>query len=324
MIVAVFHVLSLNNLTISYSIYIITLTTLFPITTQHFWRLNMDEHKIIKLIKSSEHLPQIPKDFGEILKMLLEPVEYNIDICVENFTRFPQLEALLIQVLNYNPKLKREIKTVKDALNYLGAKNAKIIAISYVTKLLLPDNKGRAKLFINKKYWKHCIGTSIAAYMIADKTKLCDKDKMFTYGLIHDVGITVLDICLPDQLDKIQELQLKGVHQIVAEKIVLNGITHAEIGMWICKEWSLPDEIAEVVGFHHTPLLAETYADEVKVMHLADSISANYYEKLLGNDTTFIYAEKIMEELNVDKEFIDSIIKRLPSEIDKLNKIIIL
>lgn len=80
----------------------------------------MDEHKIIKLIKSSGHLPQIPKDFGEILKMLLEPVEYNIDECVENFARFPQLEALLIHVLNYNSKLKREIKTVKDALNYLG------------------------------------------------------------------------------------------------------------------------------------------------------------------------------------------------------------
>lgn len=289
------------------------------------WGLNMDEHKIISLIKASGHLPQIPKDFGEILKMLLEPVEYNIDQCVENFSRFPQLEVALIQVLNYNSKLNREIKTVKDAINYLGAKNAKIIAISYVTRLLLPDNKGRAKLFKNNQYWKHCIGTSLAAYMITDETKLCNKDKMFTYGLIHDIGITVLDICLPDYLDKIYELQLKGIHQIVAEKIVLNGLTHAEVGMWICKEWGLPNEIVEVVGFHHSPLLAaEKYVDEVKIMHLADSISTNYYEKLLGNDTTFIYAEKIMEALNVDNVFIDNIIKKLPSEIGKLSRRIIL
>lgn len=155
----------------------------------------MVEHNIIKLIKASGHLPQIPKDFGEILKMLLEPYEYDLDQCVENFSRFPQLEAVLIQVLNYNSKLNREIRTIKDALNYLGAKNAKIIAISYVTRLLLPDNRGRAKLFNNKKYWKHCIGTSIAAYMISEKSGLSDKDKLFTYGLIHDIGITVLDIC---------------------------------------------------------------------------------------------------------------------------------
>ena len=90
--------------------------------------------------------------------------------------------------------------------------------------------------------------------------------------------------------------------------------------MWICKEWGLPDEIAEVVGYHHTPSLAKKYVDDVNIMHLADSISTNYYEKLLGNHTTFIYADKIMEKYNIDKEFIDSIINKLPSEVDKLNR----
>lgn len=280
----------------------------------------MEQHNIINLIKTSGNLPQIPKDFGEILKMLLEPIEYDLNQCIENFLRFPQLEALLIQVLNYNAKFNREIRTIKDAINYLGAKKAKIITIAYITRLLLPDNKGRAKLFNNKKYWKHCLGTSIAAYMIADETKLSDKDKMFTYGLIHDIGITVLDICLPDYLDRIYELHTKGIHQIAAEKIVLSGITHAEVGMWICEEWGLPDEIAEVVAFHHSPLLSKRYMNEIRIMHLADSISTNYYERLIGNHTTFIYAEKIMKILNVDKEFIQDIIKRLPSEIDKLNR----
>lgn len=280
----------------------------------------MEQHNIINLIKTSGNLPQIPKDFGEILKMLLEPIEYDLNQCIENFLRFPQLEALLIQVLNYNAKFNREIRTIKDAINYLGAKKAKIITIAYITRLLLPDNKGRAKLFNNKKYWKHCLGTSIAAYMIADETKLSDKDKMFTYGLIHDIGVTVLDICLPDYLDRIYELHTKGIHQIAAEKIVLSGITHAEVGMWICEEWGLPDEIAEVVAFHHSPLLSKRYMNEIRIMHLADSISTNYYERLIGNHTTFIYAEKIIKILNVDKEFIQDIIKRLPSEIDKLNR----
>ena len=62
----------------------------------------MDDSKIIKLIKESGHLPQIPKDFCEILKMLMEPSEYDLEQCVENFTRFPQLENILIQVINYN------------------------------------------------------------------------------------------------------------------------------------------------------------------------------------------------------------------------------
>ncbi len=282
----------------------------------------LDQHNIIKMIKDSEELPKIPLDFGTIIKMFSEPSDYNMDQCVEYFSRFPQLGTVLIQELNYDSKLNREIRTIKEAINYLGAKNAALIIIAYVTRLLIPDRHGRTKLFDNKKYWKHCLATSMASYMIATETKLSNKDKMFTYGLIHDIGVTVLDICLPDYLDKINEMQLKGMHQIVAEKIVLNGITHAEIGRWICTEWGLPDEISDIVAFHHTPLLADRNMDEVRIIHLADSISTNYYERLLGNNTTFIYTNKMMEALNVNREFIEYIIKKIPSEVEKLNKII--
>lgn len=282
----------------------------------------MQNHIIIKLIQESKYLPEIPKTFGEILNMLLEPCEFNIDECIEKISDLPELESTLIKVLNYSSKLNREILSLRDAVVYLGAKNTKIIAISYITRLLLPDRSGRAKIFNNKTYWKHSIGTSIAGYMIAAETGLCDKDKMFTYGLIHDIGVTVLDICLPEHLDKIYTLQLKGLHQIAAEKIVLNGITHAEIGMWICKEWGLPEEIVEIVGYHHTPFIKSKVSNEVKIMHLADSISTNYYEKLLGNKTTFIYSDRTRELLNLSEDFIDNIATKLPKEVDRINAII--
>jgi len=280
----------------------------------------MEEHKILKIIKESEHLPPIPKNFGEILRMLLEPVEYDIDQCVENFLRFPQLGEALIKIVNHNANLSREIKSVKDAINYLGAQRSRIIAVAYVTRLLLPDREDRSKIISNKKYWRHCLGTAIAAYLIAEETKLTDKEKIFTYGLVHDIGITVMNICLPDHLDKILELQKKGLHQIVAEKSALGGMTHGEVGMWLCKQWNLPDELAEIVCYHHTPLLARNYINEVYIMHLADSISTDFYEALLGTETTFVYADKIRESLNLDKEFINEISKRLPSEINKLNR----
>lgn len=281
----------------------------------------MENHKTIKLIKESEYLPKIPKSFGKILNMLLDPCEYHMDACIEEFSKFPELERALIDFLNHNTSLNREILDIRDATVYLGARIAKLIAIAHITRLLLPGRKGRANVFNTSKYWKHCIGTSIASYMIAAETGLSHKDKMYTYGLIHDIGVAVLDICLPEHLDKINILQNKGVHQIAAEKLVLGGITHSEIGMWLCKEWGLPDEIAEITGFHHYPFLCKNHEIEVKIMHLADSISTNYYENLLGNETTFIYSEKTMEFLGVTKEFVDEIIKRLPKEVERVERI---
>lgn len=55
-------------------------------------------------------------------------------------------------------------------------------------------------------------------------------------------------------------------------------------------------------------------------MHLADSISTNYYENLLGNGTTFTYAEKIMDTLKIDKKFVDYVIEILPSEVERFSK----
>lgn len=283
----------------------------------------MQNHIIIKQIKESGYLPQIPKDFGEVLNMLLEPCEFNMDECIEKLSKIPELESTLIQVLNYTSRLNREIVTLKDAVLYLGAKNTRMIAIAFITKLLLPNNSGRAKIFNNKTYWKHCVGTSIASYMLADKTGLCDKDKIFTYGLIHDIGVTVLDICLPDHLDRIYTMKTEqGIHQIVAEKIVLSGITHTEIGMWLCDEWGIPDEIKEIIGCHHYPFVNTNTSNEVRVMYLADFISANHYQRLLGSKKSFNYSDRVMELLNVSKDLIDEIAGKLPGEVERINNAI--
>jgi len=254
--------------------------------------------------------------------MLMKPYEFNMDECIERMYNLPRLESAITEVLNYNTKLKRRFLTLKDAVLYLGAINTRMIAIAYIIRFLLPNSSGRTQIFDNKKFWKHCIGTSIASYMIADAIGLCDKERIFTYGLIHDIGITVLDICLPDYLDNIYIMQLqKGMNQIAAEKIVLGGITHSEIGMWICREWGLPEEIAEIVGYHHSPFIDGKTGNMVKIMYLADSISTNYYESLLGTDTTFLYTDKIQEELNVPKELIKYIAENLSQEVDKASRI---
>lgn len=280
----------------------------------------MNNHPTIKMIQESGYLPAIPKEFGETLHMLLEPYDYDIDEYVEKLSTLPNLESNLIRALNYSTKLNRKFFTLKDAILYLGANNARMIAIAYITGLMLPPNRsGRARKFDTVKYWKHCISTAIASYMIAEKTGLCDKEKMFTYGLIHDIGVTVLNVCLPELLDNVYELHIdKGRHPIIAEKVVLGGITHSEIGMWLCREWGLPEEICQIVGYHHSPLAKERTSNEVKITYLADAISALYFLNLLGTSLSFTYTEQAIEVLNLTKEDVAELGERLPDAVEKI------
>ncbi len=283
--------------------------------------MRIEDHKTIKLIQESGMLPAISETFGVALNMLLVPVHYDMDSCIDELVKYPELEQMLLNSLNRGYGLRRTIQSVKEAVVYLGAKNARIIIIAYITKLLLP-NQGKTEIFDDIKYWNHCLATSIASYLIAERTGLSEGDKLFTYGLVHDIGVTVLDICLPELLSQIYSLQLKGSHQIVAEKLILDGLTHAEIGMWFCKKLGLSKEVTEIVGYHHTPFIANNLSDEVKIMHMADSISTNYYERLLGNDTTFLFSERIRLDLNIPIEFIHEISGKLPEEVEKVNQII--
>ncbi|HHW21279.1 MAG TPA: HDOD domain-containing protein [Clostridiaceae bacterium] len=282
----------------------------------------MQNHTTIELIRRSESLPPIPKAFGETLSMLLEPLEFNIDECIDKLSGLPRLEKALIQVLNYSTILNRKFLTLKDAVLYLGAQNIRMIAIAFLTGLLLPEKEGKSKIFDSRKYWKHCISTAIAGYMLAEETGLCDKERIFTYGLIHDIGLTVLDICLPDLLDKVCTMHMeKGVHQIVAEKIVLGGITHSDIGMWVCKEWGLPEEIVEIVGYHHSPLVSCKAEKEVKIMYIADYVSASYYESLLGTGFSFTYVDPVRKSLNLSEKFIDTIVEKLPERVESISRV---
>ncbi len=90
--------------------------------------------------------------------------------------------------------------------------------------------------------------------------------------------------------------------------------------MWICEKWGLPEEIIEIVGYHHTPFKGSNNDREVKVMFLADSLSTNYYEKLLGTEITFIHTDRVREELNLSKELLDRIAGRLPEEVEKISR----
>ena len=105
----------------------------------------MQNHPIIKLIQKSNFFPKIPKAFGDALHMLMNPYGFDINQCIERLSTLPKLESAIIQVLNYNTKIKRRFLTLKDAVLYLGAINLRMIAIAYITRLLLPGSSGRTK-----------------------------------------------------------------------------------------------------------------------------------------------------------------------------------
>lgn len=100
----------------------------------------------------------------------------------------------------------------------------------YMTRLLLPNPAHRSGGFGIPAYWKHVLTTSIAANMLGERIGFTGKFRLFTRGLIHDIGFVVLAACLPSLLDAIAGKVRAGVPRQVAKRALLGGLTHADIG----------------------------------------------------------------------------------------------
>jgi HD-like signal output (HDOD) protein len=280
----------------------------------------MDKERIFELIEGSQYLPELPEDISQILNILYNPTEVDIDTLIDKVSKSSELNTLMLKNINSGYfQLKREIRTIKEAIVYLGMQTVQNLLIFFITLQLFPNNnKHSHRTFDMHKYWKHVLGTSVASCMFASQLKIGDKYKLFSYGLIHDIGTILLDACLPMLIDEITEKLLNGVHQIVAERIVLGGITHADLGAWLCRKWNIREDITNIVEFHHAPFLAKANKEEVQLIYAADVISTEYYEKLLGVNLNHDISNKVMLSLGLTKEDIQAVIKEFPKELEKV------
>lgn len=246
-------------------------------------------------------------------------METDIDLLIEKVSQLNDLNNLMLKNINSGYfRLSREIKSIKEAVVYLGMKTVQnLLIIHIIQQLFSGGEEKRNRMFDMKMYWKHVLGTAVASCLVSEKLKKGDKYKLFSYVLLHDIGITILDICLPDYMDKVIEKIFKGLHQVAAERIVLGGITHADVGAWICRKWNIREDIINIIEFHHTPLYAQSDNEYIKMLYVGDVISNNYYQRLLGLNPNYEMDKQIAISLGLTDEDIREMVEEFPAALEQ-------
>jgi putative nucleotidyltransferase with HDIG domain len=102
--------------------------------------------------------------------------------------------------------------------------------------------------------WQHSLRTSKLARNIAYAEMADDKvvEEAIIAGMLHDIGKLVL-LKVPVLYKEITELvKMAGCDLADAEYIVMKT-SHAELGAYLLGLWGIPDNVVEVVAFHHNP-----------------------------------------------------------------------
>ncbi|MBA2133743.1 HDOD domain-containing protein [Capillibacterium thermochitinicola] len=217
-------------------------------------------------------LPTLPLVAQRVVGLLDNPSSSAADL--EQVIKHDQaLTARVLKLVNsayYG--YPRHITTVGQAIVILGYKTLKELVLS-ISIADLFRMRGEAKVFNRAALWQHAVVTAIGARILARRAGLPFEEDVFIAGLLHDIGVLFLDLCLNAEFDEIVALTTTaGVPLVRAEEKVL-GFNHTQVGKMVAEKWNFPPFLVEVIRHHHRPVQTRNHWVAVALVFLADNLA---------------------------------------------------
>ncbi len=272
----------------------------------------MDFEKLKGIFDSHQELLSLPQTLAEVLRLNRDDRSSAEDLA-RVLMRDPPLTAKVLRIVN-SPfyGVGRQIGSMTQAVVTLGVRQITALALS-TSVYKMTDNWGSS--FDRIRFWRHSLEVAIAARMIAEKTGSRQAEEAFIAGMLHDIGLLVLESSFPEVFADIWK---KATHERDRTELEEEtwGTNHAQLGQFLLERWRLPESICQGVGHHHTVFVPGTREPELvfcQIICLANHIShflladRTVEETMAGNEQK----EILRENLQLDREALHAIQKDL-------------
>ncbi len=244
----------------------------------------MEDHKIENFrekltteLYGVEDLPTLPDMVFMLESALLNPYADAREIS-QILGEDPSLTARVLKMANsvYYSSAGGSITSLQNAIARVGFNEVR----NLVTTVALIETFGGVGPHLNHNlFWKHSITVGIAARSIknlSESASAFDEHEAYVAGLLHDIGILLLDQFFPDVFRQVRAYaDEQGVPYNQAERELL-GMDHGEIGGVLLEEWSIPESVVAAVTWHHRPEDADpAYSQLAETVELADFVGIN-------------------------------------------------
>ncbi len=206
------------------------------------------------------------------LTQLLNDAQDNSEEIIEIISFDPGLTARVLKAANGKSGGSiKKIDNVYDAVSTIGVNDLSIL----VTTITAVDSFRHVgtDLVDMDNFWNHSVCCGLAGRILAERCGQASPEQVFIAGVLHDIGQLVIYDALPELATAV--LRKAGEaesYRYRAEKEII-GITHAEIGAELIRSWGLPEQLGEMVRFHHEPIKAVDYPVETALVHISTGLS---------------------------------------------------
>jgi putative nucleotidyltransferase with HDIG domain len=218
------------------------------------------------LIKKAGELNMMPQVARKVVD-LVQNENSTAGQLAELLEKDPNITARILKIANsafYG--LRREVKTVQQAIVILGFKSLRSMVVASSSKAL------HKRFGITEQLmWDHSIGAAIAAKIISEGMPSAVGEVAFVGGLLHNVGKTIMNNESPKAyVEVMKRVYNDGVSPIEAETDVF-GYSHPEVGYLIAEKWGLPGELVNLIRYHHIDRIPEPEKANLLSNHITKS-----------------------------------------------------
>ena len=101
-------------------------------------------------------------------------------------------------------------------------------------------------------YWQRSLSIATYARAVAKYLRQ-DPETAFSAGLLHNIGVMVLDVCAHERFAVVwKNTQGDGDELIQGERAAF-GFDHAELGAEVARRWKFPSAIEDAIRYHYQP-----------------------------------------------------------------------
>ena len=286
-------------------------------STEYFKKPTPDE--ISRSIDAVRPIPQVALKLVRIIR----ESDYNMKQIATEVKQDQVISANVIRLCNSSyVGLQKKVDTIDRALVIMGEKLLLQMVLSASMELYFSDSSQGYSL-CKGGLFQHALGTATIAEELAKFTGRSEPQIAYTAGLVHDIGKVVLDKYISAASPFFYRRPRDMAMDLFAAEKEKIGFTHPEAGALLAREWGLPDNLIDIIRYHHSPEAATVDPELCHLVYLADFLMSRFK---VGQELERMCADRFaarLQRIGLSTSQFPVIVDLIPQRIFDLNSLLL-
>jgi len=228
----------------------------------------------------------------------------------------PTLSIRILRTVNSSLfGIPNEVADLQTAIAMLGFVEVRNLAMTvYVARLCEDSSSYRS--FSREALWKHMVAVGTIARMLAKIYRRVEPEEAYMAGLLHDVGMLLIDQYMHKSFCKVIDLVSDGEETTSAERKIFT-FDHTDLGAYVARKSNFPDRVVDAIRYHHRPDDCTSSGQALlNIVAVANFFASHRGFSSLGVHNIAAPTNRICASLGLNKQRLATIVEELDAVLE--------